>query len=477
MEKHGDMAREIALAALFACFLSCTLLVRQNPTTAPLLSHYTSRLVQIAVLFLVALVARRSIIKPVVLFKLGAGALAVQILLEIGFSFLPVALQSEHLIALRGCASFFNGAALGMTTLLFARMLCEVPTRHVLVIIPLAWAASHLMFFFLPLSPATLLGPPSTPLLLLSLAGLAALARTSTVSAPLVAPFRTPRKEPLQLLPLLKSSRYFLVYFGALLFPFLYGLMAQICSDASISSGLFDLSTEIIGILFLVLLAASAPLQRNRLDAEGVFIVALPIFATALLFLPLFWGREVFVSGFIMKCGFAGYSVMLWIQLQRLSHPAPDRSFFLAGVALGLYHTALLTGRFCAFALNARAALSDQAIAMVALLAIWLLSLAALIALLSHRRHGEKTALTTSQPISFEEAHRQLAALYGLSERESLVSREFARGHTVAHIAEELVVSQETVKTHLKRTYAKTDCHSRQDLIDRIDALGRQQTS
>ena len=41
-----------------------------------------------------------------------------------------------------------------------------------------------------------------------------------------------------------------------------------------------------------------------------------------------------------------------------------------------------------------------------------------------------------------------------------------ARGYTVARTAEELIVSENTIRTHSKRIYAKLGIHSKQELID-----------
>ena len=58
--------------------------------------------------------------------------------------------------------------------------------------------------------------------------------------------------------------------------------------------------------------------------------------------------------------------------------------------------------------------------------------------------------------------------LYGLSAREAEVAELIARGNTVAHIAELLFVSENTVRTHAKHIYTKLDIHKRQELLDML---------
>ena len=59
---------------------------------------------------------------------------------------------------------------------------------------------------------------------------------------------------------------------------------------------------------------------------------------------------------------------------------------------------------------------------------------------------------------------------YGLSARETEVAELIARGNSVARIAEILVVSENTIRTHSKRIYTKLDIHKRQELIELVES-------
>lgn len=63
----------------------------------------------------------------------------------------------------------------------------------------------------------------------------------------------------------------------------------------------------------------------------------------------------------------------------------------------------------------------------------------------------------------------EVAAFYKLSERESEVLALLARGNTRAHIADRLVISENTVRAHVKSIYAKLSIHSKQQLIELVD--------
>lgn len=58
---------------------------------------------------------------------------------------------------------------------------------------------------------------------------------------------------------------------------------------------------------------------------------------------------------------------------------------------------------------------------------------------------------------------------YRLTNRETDVLRLLARGRTSPFIQEELVLSRNTVKTHVRHIYTKLDVHSQQELISRVE--------
>lgn len=69
----------------------------------------------------------------------------------------------------------------------------------------------------------------------------------------------------------------------------------------------------------------------------------------------------------------------------------------------------------------------------------------------------------------FLQACTDVAKKYGLTGREEDVLRLLARGRTGPIIQERLVVSHNTVKSHVRHIYAKMGVHSQQQLIDIVD--------
>ncbi|BAK43939.1 response regulator transcription factor [Eggerthella sp. YY7918] len=67
---------------------------------------------------------------------------------------------------------------------------------------------------------------------------------------------------------------------------------------------------------------------------------------------------------------------------------------------------------------------------------------------------------------SFHEGTAKLAARFFLTTRETEVLALLLAGRSVPYIAEHMLLSDNTVKTHVRHIYTKLDVHNRQELLD-----------
>lgn len=67
---------------------------------------------------------------------------------------------------------------------------------------------------------------------------------------------------------------------------------------------------------------------------------------------------------------------------------------------------------------------------------------------------------------AFKRRATEMAGLYGLTRREEEILVYVARGRSARVISEELFISENTTWSHIKRIYAKTGKHSKQELLD-----------
>lgn len=84
----------------------------------------------------------------------------------------------------------------------------------------------------------------------------------------------------------------------------------------------------------------------------------------------------------------------------------------------------------------------------------------------------EKDAPAASRQPALAAGVEKMGHRFMLSEREIEVLTLYALGYTQKRVAEELFISPGTAHTHIKRIYAKTGMHSRQDILDYLEAYG-----
>ncbi|MEG2260884.1 MAG: LuxR C-terminal-related transcriptional regulator, partial [Raoultibacter sp.] len=82
---------------------------------------------------------------------------------------------------------------------------------------------------------------------------------------------------------------------------------------------------------------------------------------------------------------------------------------------------------------------------------------------------------TAGQPVAPPAEDAMLACLGRLAKQASLTRREeeifsyLARGRSAKYIAEQLVISENTVWAHIKNIYAKLGIHTKQELMNKVD--------
>lgn len=85
-----------------------------------------------------------------------------------------------------------------------------------------------------------------------------------------------------------------------------------------------------------------------------------------------------------------------------------------------------------------------------------------------------ETSSSTISPETVDDSYEQriadIADEAELTKREREVMEFLARGRSAKYIADALVISQNTVWSHVKRVYAKTGVSSKQELIDLVEA-------
>lgn len=86
---------------------------------------------------------------------------------------------------------------------------------------------------------------------------------------------------------------------------------------------------------------------------------------------------------------------------------------------------------------------------------------------------GDREQASIQEPVEHQDLWKErcerLGAEYGLTAQEIRVFSLLARGYSYNHIAEDLVISGHTVKTHVYHIYRKLEVHTQQDLISLVE--------
>ena len=236
------------------------------------------------------------------------------------------------------------------------------------------------------------------------------------------------------------------------------------------------------GLAVPFVLCALLPKDRSTFSALLWGLCLVPLIMSA-LFVIVPTG-DIFTAGLnLITASRRGVFVLLWPLLAEcaLASRSPMRTaLWGAGGYIGVY----LAVRALIAALRAigiEATLSANAL-RVATLVVALIIVACSLAIIAvaARTHGsEDVASPTQVPETTEapterdlrhDACQAIASQATLTEMETLVLEFVSMGYTVARIAQERGVTENTVRTHTKGLYRKLDVHSKQEVIELVEA-------
>jgi DNA-binding CsgD family transcriptional regulator/MFS family permease len=238
---------------------------------------------------------------------------------------------------------------------------------------------------------------------------------------------------------------------------------------------------------------------------EQAFRTIFPLIVTAFLFLPFLGTAYLRVFAGVMYMFFAFALMVMVIQSAQTSRDHGINPLFIYGffamTVYGLQSVGFLTGYISTPIDGA----DFSHLAILALLSVWFLGLTlyfvrgqlrlisdvsaglgASIEFIALRDEGQgpdgipgTSVIGAETRPSNDRHYRDRFALqcacvgqhFRLTAREIEVMELIARGNSVARIAEELVVSDNTIRTHSKRLYVKLGVHKRQEILDLLKEM------
>ncbi len=219
-------------------------------------------------------------------------------------------------------------------------------------------------------------------------------------------------------------------------------------------------------------LAAFVAMSVYKMDFDHLtYQIALPLMAAGFLFLPMHEPWNV-IGTAVHQFGYQYFYIVLWALWPVLASRGSVPTGWVVGWGLLCIQLGQFVGSVAA-AIALTFVQSDLGLAMVSAGVIFVILIIALFAMGSGSANtgwGFVKPMEEADAASdFEKAGTRLARRCRLSPREIEVFFLLAKGRNRAYIREELVIGDETVKSHIKSIYRKADVHSQQELIDLLE--------
>ncbi len=355
--------------------------------------------------------------------------------------------------------SLLTGVGSGIVVVLWAELLASLGSQRTVnysVVSLLLAAVAYLVISLLPIDAAQL----TVALLPLVSMGCFVHFKRSVPRPPrAMRNVRVREKPPVRMMVI---AVFFGVSFGAM-----KGLIAPVDSEWI---GVRD-QLNIIAIAGGAL-TAFVTMSVYKMDFDYLtYQIALPLMAAGFLFLPLHEPWNV-IGTAVHQFGYQYFYIVLWALWPVLA----ARGRVPTGWVVGWGMLSIQLGQFVGSIAASSALVFINDDLGLAMLSAGIVFVVLLIALFAMGSGSASTGWGFVKPMEeadaasdFEKAGTRLARRCHLSPREIEVFFLLAKGRNRAYIHEELVIGDETVKSHIKSIYRKTDVHSQQELIDLLE--------
>ena len=235
----------------------------------------------------------------------------------------------------------------------------------------------------------------------------------------------------------------------------------------------------------VVLIAIWMSVFRRQVSPDAVFTASLLLVICGLLLVPVAASTGIHQAiSTILAAGVACFDVMFWYVLTAIAAHNPSGSVLVFSWGTGVTSLGIIGGAFVGRLTNDYAANDPVSAALIssALVFLFIIYMFVVLKRFSFTTtiagvvpdYGALSAADSTMPSTVPQLLEQrslvLAERYNLTSRETEVLTLLARGRSGRFIQDELVVSHNTVKAHVKHIYNKMDIHSHQQLIDLIES-------
>lgn len=259
-----------------------------------------------------------------------------------------------------------------------------------------------------------------------------------------------------------------------LFFGFSFGAMRGFLLDAE-QGGSVDTrhAVSMVAIMAACAFAWAVSIARRSDFGKLAYRIGIPLVALGFLLLPLS-GAWSLTGTAAYRFGYQYVYLVLWGLWVLFARMEEARSTWILACGLVSVQASKLVG----FVVSADAmSLADNVLnirfaSSVLLFAVVLFTLFAKEGSASEKDWERVLPAAEAEEglAGFEQAYAPAVERFRLTPREAEVFYLLLKGRSRAHIAKELVVTEETVKSHIKSIYQKAGVHGKQELIDQAEA-------
>lgn len=257
-------------------------------------------------------------------------------------------------------------------------------------------------------------------------------------------------------------------FVGLMVFAFMMGARKFVLFDV--------VHMEVLGCVLGAVMVLPICLMRTRVPLMPlIYRVLVPLFALALIFLNSFPGSSgpLWLAAWMSYAFYGAVAILALAGLTAAAHASEFSPGLIFGTTVAGFAGCSLLGVAASRTELFQIEGGGPALLVVSTLYFVYLLASALLAPWKRDKGDivlEEGAASEAAPVQDVAARcEELATVCGLTPRESEILGYLGRGHGIAFVADALVISESTVRTHVKNIYKKLGVNSREELVSKVD--------
>lgn len=233
-------------------------------------------------------------------------------------------------------------------------------------------------------------------------------------------------------------------------------------------------ATGVAGAVILGL----ALLRSEKFDARFLAQACVPLALAACLLMPAAWSSAGFMVSFFVKLAYVWFTIFALMLLANLAFRFGIPTLRMFAIARACSEAAIFSGVIIRRFLEGSGLSQDGTVLLISACAGVVVVCACVLLWRSERAVNADWGAAGIEVASGERVMgprerlilrcEQLARTHGLTARETEVLTLIAQRKTRSEIEQELFLSQNTVKTHVRHIYAKLGIHSKSDVYELV---------